>query len=203
MYKSFLTLAAAIALMAGAALAQSDTKPAARDPWAGQANTSLTDAIAVVEHATNGKILEIRFLHGPGKGYEAVVAKKDAIINVRENPLTSDVTVIEAEAVPVWMADWKLRQDVKSIEKAKVPLADGVRTAENSARAPAIDAGIAKPLSADNAVLAYNVEVDKNGKPVRVVVDATTGQIIADPEPLLVSWTPEELFEKTAQTLHQ
>ena len=48
----------------------------------------------------------------------------------------------------------------------------------------------------DNAVLAYNVELIKDGKPKRVVIDAVTGLPIANPEPLLDPWTPEKaLYE--------
>lgn len=213
MDKTILAVAAAI-LLAGAAFAQQESgssqppknpaeSNAPGDPWANQTNTSLTDAIAAVEDAIGGKILEIRFLKGIGKGYEAVVAKKHELINVRENPLTKHVTVITVEETPAWMLDWKLRADIRSIEKAKVPLAEAVKTAEAIAHAPAIDAGLAKPLTPDNAVLAYNIEVAKNGKPERVVIDATTNSVIANPDGLLDPWTPEKLVEKTVQELHE
>jgi hypothetical protein len=41
------------------------------------------------------------------------------------------------------------------------------------------------------------------GKPDRVVIDAVTGQAIADPEPLLDAWTPEkELYESLRKLAH-
>jgi uncharacterized membrane protein YkoI len=90
------------------------------------------------------------------------------------------------------MAPWSLRADRKSILKAKVRLSDAVIQAEQIRHGVAVDAGLAQPLSGGNDVLAYNIEVVENGRPRRVVIDAQTGERIADPQPLLQGWTPEE-----------
>ena len=61
------------------------------------------------------------------------------------------------------------------------------------AGAPAIGAGLAKPLSGANQVLAYNIELLKGGKRRLIAIDATSGAKIANPEALYESWTPVRL----------
>jgi uncharacterized membrane protein YkoI len=203
--KTLLAVAAAAVFLAATALAQNAPLPpgssadtnTAGTPWAGVTYTSLADAVRAVEQATGGKVLEVRFDEHSGHAtFEAVVDRQNTLVDMRIDARTDEVTEINIKEIPQWMLDWKLRADMRSIEKAKVPLADAIRMAEQISGAPAIDAGLAKPLSADNAVLAYNIEVVKNGKPDRVVIDAVTGQVIADPDELLDPWTPEKLVHK-------
>jgi uncharacterized membrane protein YkoI len=73
----------------------------------------------------------------------------------------------------------------RSAEQAQTPLAQAIRTAEQARNAPAVAAGIARGASNPGAdVQAYNVLVDQNGTVRRVSVDASTGQVIADPQAL-------------------
>jgi hypothetical protein len=65
--------------------------------------------------------------------------------------------------------------------------------AEERASAPAIGAGLAKPLSGTNAVLAYWVETIKDRDRERLAVDARSGAFIANPEALYVPYTPVKL----------
>jgi hypothetical protein len=146
---------------------------------------SLAKAVAALEAATGGKVLEIRF--------ESVVAKSDEVIYMAIDPVTQDVTKIDIKELPAWMLDWKLTAYVKSIEKATVPLAKAITETEAMAGAPAIGAGLAKPLTGANEVLAYNVELLAHGKRERVAIDATTGAKIANPEEIYVSWTAVKL----------
>jgi hypothetical protein len=46
-------------------------------------------------------------------------------------------------------------------------------------------------------VLAYNIEIVKDGRPQRIVIDAETGQTIANPEPLLEAWKPEDALMRS------
>jgi uncharacterized membrane protein YkoI len=155
---------------------------------------SLAKAVAALEAATGGKVLEIRFVDEVGhERFESVVAKSDEVIYMAIDPVTEDVTKIDIKELPAWMLNWKLTAYVKSIEKATVPLAKAITEAEAMAGAPAIGAGLAKPLTGANQVLAYNVELLAHGKRERVAIDATTGAKVANPEELYVSWTPVKL----------
>ncbi|MDB5364916.1 MAG: hypothetical protein JWM77_843 [Rhodospirillales bacterium] len=205
-----LLLTAAMLLGAGTAVAsnhmpnQTVARPLSivadtADPYAGLTRTSLSDAVAKVEEATGGRVLEIRWLHAPGHGFETVIAKPDGVEYIRVNPLTDKLVVLRAEEIPEWMLPWKLRQDVRSLAQAKVPLTAAIQTAENATRAIAVDAGLAKPLTGGNSVLAYQIEVLRGGKPDRVAVDAVTGEMIANPDAVLDPWTPEKVLEKTVQ----
>ena len=88
------------------------------------------------------------------------------------------------------------RAYMKSIAKAEVPLTAAILQAEEAEDAPAIAAGLASPLSPTTAVLAYNIELIRGDRPVRVAIDAQTGRRIANPEALYESWTPTELARR-------
>jgi hypothetical protein len=180
--------------LVGQGLPSSATAAETNNPWASVDRTNLTDAIAAIEQASGGKVLEIRFNYRPGVvGYDAVVAKNAVIshVHIAAAPPHKVVAIAETDR-PAWMVNWILKADMRSIQQAKLPLTDAVAKAEQIAGAPAVDAGLAKPLTGDNAVLAYNVEVIKDGKPRRIVIDAMTGDSIANPDSLLDTWSPEE-----------
>jgi hypothetical protein len=166
---------------------------AVNNPWKLVDKQTLPLAIAAAEAFSGGRVLEIRFgVHHGVPGFDAVVAKAGAFGHVRIDLPSNRATTIAETEIPSWMADWLLKADARSLAKAKLRLSDAVRVAEKMANAPAVDAGVAKPLTGDNAVLAYDVEVIRGGRPQRVVIDAITGQKIADPQPLLQGWTPEQ-----------
>jgi hypothetical protein len=165
--------------------------------------TMLPDAVDAIERATGGKVLEIRFEHRHGIiGWDAVVTKQDVIsqVNIAAQPGARVVVIAEAN-LPAWMATWRLRADRKSIfsPRVKVRLSDAIRKAEAIGGGPAIDAGLAKPLAADNDVLAYNIELLVPGKTQRVVINAETGNVIENPDVLLDPWTPEKEFTRSVE----
>jgi hypothetical protein len=183
--------AVTIALVAGVWPAQPAQTGAADIP-----RGSLTKAVGALEDSTGGKVLEIRFVDEVGhEHFESVVAEPDKVIYMAVNPVNEDVTKIAIKELPVWMLNWKLTQYVRSIEKANVPLTKAVADAESLAQAPAIGAGLAKPLTGTNQVLAYNIELRlADGKRKRVAIDATSGAKIANPEELYEPWTPVKLL---------
>jgi uncharacterized membrane protein YkoI len=157
--------------------------------------SSLTKAVSALEGSTGGKVLEIRFVDEKGhERFESVVAKADEVIYMAVNPVNEDVTKIAVKEVPAWMLDWKTTAYVRSIGKATVPLTKAIADAEAMARAPAVGAGLAKPLTGTNQVLAYNVELLAHGKRTRIAIDATTGAKIANPDELYEPWTPVKLL---------
>ena len=176
----------AIALAAGIGPALTDA--------ADMIAASLSKAVDSLEAATGGKVLEIRFVDEKGhERFESVVAKPDQVIYMAVDPVTENVTKIAIKELPAWMLNWKLTEYVSSIEKATVPLAKAITKAEAMGGAPAIGAGLAKPLSGANQVLAYNIELLKGGKRQLIAINATSGAKIANPEALYESWTPVRL----------
>jgi uncharacterized membrane protein YkoI len=161
--------------------------------YSGVTSDTLSRAVEAIEKDTGGRVLEIRLLHTNPIAYAAVIAKGQELANVSVTPINPHVVALSAQETPQWMLDWQLRADMHDIHKTTLSSADAIRAAERATGAPAIDAGLAKPLSADNAVLAYNIEVLKDGVPHRVAIDARTGQQIEDPEAVLSPWTPERL----------
>jgi uncharacterized membrane protein YkoI len=157
---------------------------------------TLARAVQAVEQATGGRVLEVRLLHQNGPGFQAVVIKNKQLTNVKVNSSNGNVTTIAATETPQWMLDWRLKSEAHEIGHAHVTPQQAVRSVEQAAGAPAIDVALARPLSGGNDVLAYNVEVVKDGMPQRVAIDANTGQIIADPQTVLGPWTPERLAEQ-------
>jgi uncharacterized membrane protein YkoI len=110
-------------------------------------------------------------------------------LNVRlmrlEKPDGEAVEIREASP-PAWMSSWRNQRRAAIADRAKVSLADAIRTAEASENgAPAVVAGIARSASNPTSdVHAYMVGLLKNGKLRSVAVDSETGNVIANPEAL-------------------
>jgi hypothetical protein len=160
---------------------------------------ALAKAVSALEEQVGGKVLEIRTADRAGEPvFEAAMSRDDELVYMRLETPADDVIALKVAELPEWMANWKLHAYMKSAEKAKVPLTEAIARAEEKARAPAIGAGLAEPLNATNAVLAYYVEVLKGRKPEVLAVEATRGMFIANPQELYVQWTPVKLARRLA-----
>ena len=161
--------------------------------------SALAEAVEALEDETRGKVLEIRFARDADDeaSFEVVLVADDELVYMRAYPVTDILEVLEIAELPPWMAGWTLTAYMRSIAKAEVPLTAAILQAEEAEDAPAIAAGLANPLSATTAVLAYNIELIRGDRPVRVAIDARTGRRIANPEALYERWTPTELVRRT------
>ena len=162
--------------------------------------SALAEAVQALEDETGGKVLEIRFARDEDDeeaSFEAVIAADDELVYMRAYSATGLLEAIETAELPPWMAGRKLTAYMKSIAKAEIPLTAAILRAEEDEDAPAIAAGLASPLNATTAVLAYNIELIRGDRPVRVAIDAQTGRRIANPEALYETWTPTELVRRT------
>jgi uncharacterized membrane protein YkoI len=184
-----------LAKFVSAALILSVLQPAmSRGTDPGLHEGSLRQAVQALEHGTGGKVLEIRLSDEPGEiSFDAVIAKGEDLLDMHIAGVNDTVTSIEIAQLPEWMVGRKLTEYMRSIYKAKLPLADAIGMAERKAKEPAVGAGLAKPLSGSNAVLAYNVEVMKGQKRERIALDAITGAPIANPDQLYEEWSPVKL----------
>jgi uncharacterized membrane protein YkoI len=160
---------------------------------------ALAHAARALEQDTNGKILEIRLTDEAGApAFEAAIAKDDALVYMRIESVSDNVTEIKVRDLPPWLLNYHLEAYMRSIVKAVVPLEQAIVKAEARAHAPAIDAGVAKPLSGTNAVLAYFVETTKGKSRGQLAVDAMTGAFIANPDELYEPHTPVDLARRLA-----
>ena len=184
---------------APAVAAPPEAEAVAASPWAAVTAAMLPDAIRAIETASGGRVLEIRFRTWQGAvGFTAVVANRDDTVSHVSVAIPElKVVVIAAADIPDWMAPWQVRADKRSIWKAKIPLADAVVMAQKMTGGVPVDAGLAKPLTADNAVLSYNIEIVKDGRPQRVVIDAETGGKVANPDTSLEAWKPEDALMRS------
>jgi uncharacterized membrane protein YkoI len=151
-----------------------------------------------VEENVGGKTLEIRLADEKGDPvFETALKKEDHLVYMRIE--RDDVmTEINVSELPPWLVDYKLDAYMRSVDRAKVPLTQAIMAAEQRAKAPAIGAGIIKPLSGTNAVLAYYIETMKGKKRDVLAVDAQTGSPIANPEALYEPHTPVKLARRLA-----
>ena len=162
---------------------------------------ALAQAAAALERQTGGRILEIRLAdEAGGPAFEAALTQEGAISYMRIASPSDDVTEIELSHLPLWLQDYKLDAYRRSLSKARVPIDQAIAKAEESDHAPAIDAGVAEPLSGKNAVLAYFVETVKGSGKKRdeLAVDATSGALIANPQSLYASHKPVDLTRRLA-----
>jgi len=160
---------------------------------------ALAHAASALEQNTNGKILEIRLTDEAGApAFEAAIAKDDALVYMRIESVSDNVTEIKVRDLPPWLLNYHLEAYMRSIVKAVVPLEQAIAKAEARAHAPALDAGVAKPLSGTNAVLAYFVETAKGKARGQFAVDAMTGAFIANPDELYEPHKPVELARRLA-----
>lgn len=183
-----LALGAAISA-GGAALAQGVAQPAHTDTdvssFAGTPDT-LIHVIQRVETMTGGQVVEVRYSDAGGApGFFAAYAKDGNVSFVRLAREDGVLTAVSEQTRPAWMMRWSGRQDLKAAERAKVTLAQAIRTAEDQSRAPAVAAGIS-PTAANGAsdVKAYNVLVLRDGQTHRLAIDDSTDQVIQDPQAL-------------------
>ena len=145
---------------------------------------SLVHAIHAIQQSTGGRVVEIRYTDAGGvPGYHAVLVKHGRIQFMRIGELSSNAVAVDVSSRPVWMLKWRGKKDVHLAERARVHLAQAIRTAEQAhSGAPAIAAGIARSASdPDSEVHAYNVLLDVDGSVHRVAVDDSTGEVIANP----------------------
>jgi uncharacterized membrane protein YkoI len=187
-----------LANLVSAALILSVLQPAvSRGTHFGLHEGSLRQAVQTLEHGTGGKVLEIRLSDKPGEiSFDAVIAKDEDLLDMHIASINDTVTSIDIAQLPEWMVGRKLTEYMRSIYQAKLPLADAIGMAEHKAKEPAVGAGLAKPLSGSNAVLAYNVEVMKGQKRERIALDAITGAPIANPDQLYEEWSPVKLARR-------
>jgi hypothetical protein len=182
-----LVLAAAGSLAATApALAQSVAMRANPDVnlsgFSGDAQ-ALPNAIAAIETATGGRVVEIRYNNvGGTSGYDFVLARGSEISLQRISQAGGAMTELSGSSAPAWMQGWAGRKDARLAGAAKVSLPDAIRTAETAmGGAPAVAAGMAKTAAdANTAVKYYNVAILKDGEERRVAVNSDDGAVIAD-----------------------
>jgi uncharacterized membrane protein YkoI len=160
---------------------------------------ALAHAAMAVETDTGGKVLEIRLVDETGApAFEAAISKGDALLYMRVGSVDETVTEIKVSNLPAWLVNYHLEAYMRSIDKAAVPLVNAIMRAEERASAPAIGAGLAKPLSGTNAVLAYYVETMASGKRQLFAIDAKSGAFISNPESLYEPHTPVKLARRLA-----
>lgn len=160
---------------------------------------ALAHATTAMEETMGGKVLEIRLADEKGEPvFEAALKKGQEVIYVRIASSDEDVIQIKASELPSWLASYKLEPYMRSIDKAELPLVEAIGRAERRSAAPAIGAGLAKPLSGSNAVLAYYVETIKGSKRELLAVDAKNGAFIENPSELYEAHTPVKLARRLA-----
>jgi hypothetical protein len=108
------------------------------------------------------------------------------------------VTQIDVSDLPPWLIDFHLEAYGRTASKTRVPLDEAIVSAEARALAPAVDAGIAKPIEGTNAVPAYFVQTAKGGRQHLLAVDAQTGAFIANPDELYAAHKPVDLARRLA-----
>jgi hypothetical protein len=160
---------------------------------------ALAHAADVFQEDTGGKVLEIRLSDTAGApDFEAALLKNGGVLYMRIASPDAHVTEIDVKSLPPWLLNYHLEAYSRSAERAQVPIQVAIAKAEKRNDAPAIDAGIAKPLGGDNAVLAYFVETLNGSRREDLAVDATTGVFIENPQSLFETHTPVELARRLA-----
>jgi uncharacterized membrane protein YkoI len=160
---------------------------------------ALAHAASALETATGGKVLEIRLANTAGEpAFEAAILRDPDVLYMRIQAPDEHVTQIDVSDLPPWLIDFHLEAYGRTASKARVPLDEAIVSAEARALAPAVDAGIAKPIGGTNAVPAYFVQTAKGGRQQLLAVDAQTGAFIANPDELYAAHKPVDLARRLA-----
>ena len=163
---------------------------------------ALADATRVLEDSDAGKVLEIRLADQTGDPvFEAVLKRPDGdgVVYMRVAMPGDEIAHIKVSELPQWMVDYHLDAYMRSVDKAKVPLPNAIERAEKRGDAPAVAAGVARPLTGGNTVLAWFVEALKGKKRELLAIDAEDGAPIANPQELYERRTPVELARRLAE----
>ena len=163
---------------------------------------ALAHATRALEDSGAGKVLEIRLADKTGDPvFEAALKKSegDGVVYMRVTMPDEEIADIKVSELPPWMVDYHLDAYMRSVDKAKVPLANAIERAEKRADAPAVAAGVARPLTGGNTVLAWFVEALKGKKRELLAIDAEYGAPIANPEELYERRTPVDLARRLAE----
>jgi hypothetical protein len=156
---------------------------------------TLAHATEVMERATHGQVLEIRQMDETNDpAFEAAVARDDTVLHLRIAPGTDVITEIVASELPSWLMNYRIQAHMRGISRVEVPLVEAILKAEQSAQAPAIGAGIARPLRGGNEVLAYYVEIIGDRARKLLAVDAKTGAIAVNSNSVYEPWMPVKLL---------
>jgi hypothetical protein len=156
---------------------------------------TLAHATEVMECATHGQVLEIRQVGETGDpAFEAAVARDDTVLHLRIAPGTDVITEVVVSELPSWLMKYRVQAHMRGVSRVEVPLAEAILKAEQSAQAPAIGAGIARPLRGGNDVLAYYVETIGDSARKLLAVDAKTGAIAANSNSVYETWMPVKLL---------
>jgi uncharacterized membrane protein YkoI len=188
---SLFLLCGCLSTFAHMALAQQVSQPGFTnaDISAFQGNdTTLVNSIALIEQATGGKVIDIRFSNTTNgtPGYNVVLVKAAQVQFFHIEGRSKHVVELNASSKPVYMLNWTGKADVHFATQAQVSLSTAIQTAQQSQPgAPAMAAGIARSASnPDSDVHAYNVLLNRGGSVKRVAIDSSTGQVISDPSAL-------------------
>ena len=167
-------------------------------PWAGIAHATLPQAADILEQATGDALIEIRATCTPGAaGFVAVMASRDAFLRIRVSVRGDGGAHVEAVNIPRRLLGHEGRAYIRSSGSARLAPSDAIRIAEAVTGATADHARLTNPLSPGNAVLGYLVEGGTGrSHPFRIVIDAESGNVIANPVTLLDHRSPEQLVSR-------
>lgn len=149
---------------------------------------TLAHATEATERITRGQVLEIRQLGvADGPAFAAAVSLSDTVLYLRIVPVMGLVTELDDSERPLWLMNYGMQAPVRGIARGEVSLVEAILKAEQDAHAPAIAAGVAKPLRG-GTVFAYYVETAHDRARQLLAMDAQTGAVVANPDAALEPW---------------
>jgi uncharacterized membrane protein YkoI len=171
-------LAALIALGAtGAAVAETGEKEGGGEIAAVLgAKTSIVQAIAAAEQQAGGRAMKAGVTEDNGKYvYEIKTATKDKLSEVFVDPATGKVVRADDEGAIERLFEREDQNELAKLAASPTTLASAVSTAEQNLGGTAVEAGIDQE---DGATI-FEVEVAKDNAVHKVMVDPTTGKVVA------------------------
>lgn len=137
------------------------------------AKVPLIDAIAAAEKHSNGKALDVSFETNRGHPAYKVKTYQNGTVWEGMVDATSGQVVGQGKTIEESKLDREDKAEIDGLKGAKTSLADAVKTAEQKVGGKAIDAG----LEETGGKVAFEMEIVKNGRTQRMMVDPQRGQI--------------------------
>lgn len=172
-----ITAVAFVLVATGTALAEKSKKDGDEISAILGAKTSVVQAIKIAEQETGGRAFEIGLENEKDAPlYEIRTVSKDKLTEITVDPETGTIVKVDNRGLIDKLFDWYDLDSIENLPASSPSLAEVVAVAEQNVGGAAIEADLDDD---EENVPTFKVEVVKDNTVQKVLIDATTGTVLA------------------------